>query len=160
MLVMFNLGLCLLFHSYRLLFFPIYGLSFSVHSNKHLLRGRSLLSVGVRFLILGAIDILGWIICYIVVDCRGNCSIFSSIPGLYPLSINGNCTSAPSLCQPEMSPDSVKCPLGRKLPSVENSVKGRGSRVIERGWMSVSPHMCCPSIPPLWLYSLLSLTFG
>ena len=189
MLVMFNLGLCLLFHSCSLLFFPIYDLSFSVHSNKHYWEvglycgegngnplqysclenprdggawwaaicgvaqsrtrlkwlsssSRSLLSLGVRFLILSAMDVLGWIICCIVVDRHVHRSIFSSILGLYPLPINGNCTPPPSqLWQPEMSPDIVKCPLGRKLPSVENYVKGR----VVGSWSRKEcrcPHIC------------------
>lgn len=75
------------------------------------------MSLGFRFLILSAIDILGWIICCIVVDCCGNCSIFSGIPGLYPLPINGNYISVPSqLCQPEVFPDIVKCLLGENCP--------------------------------------------
>lgn len=49
-----------------------------------------------------------------------HCRKFSCIPGLYPLE-----THPPLLCdKTKASPDTAKCPLGAKLPQVENHRSG------------------------------------
>lgn len=54
--------LCLLLRSYGLLFLPVHGLSSPDQQTFITLSGRSFLDLGVEFLSLGIVGILGWMI--------------------------------------------------------------------------------------------------
>lgn len=67
-----------------------------------------------------------------------HCREVRSIPGLYPLDTR----KIPQLRQPEMSPDTVKCPPGGNVASCGTGVQGSEKMRRESWPLPVSPFLC------------------